>query len=413
MKTGTVIVGFLTAVLGVLLLCFKSTRNPASQSEGAPGVSGEAAVEETPSESSVQPSGNPLSDSGIQWSEIQSQDFRVYVRNLRAIGCPEPTVRDIIIGLVNRKYRPRLAGIQRASSEPFWQTLERRSADQINAALDQNRARRELEAERNRLLRDLLGIEFEDYAAESALSSDRVSRLLDSVSESARPHARQILRKYADRETAVIQRCGGTLGIPERTELDQLYAQKIQELGSILRPQELEEFELRASPLAERLRTADLVGFSPTEEEFRQIFRVANTALQEGAEISATTGASQEDSTLRLVLGEKRFADYRRSQDLIFRQLVVFANQYGLDTEAAVQVHDMREAVLKRVDSVEEDSTLNDQGRLAALQTIHAEADQGVRELFGSETYEKYLSTHLGRWVNLIPTWTNGVVFRD
>src|SRR5437868_6638046 len=31
----------------------------------------------------------------FHWSQIESSDYRAYIANLRAIGCPEPTIRDI------------------------------------------------------------------------------------------------------------------------------------------------------------------------------------------------------------------------------------------------------------------------------------------------------------------------------
>jgi hypothetical protein len=38
------------------------------------------------------------------WQEVESSDYRAYVANLREIGCPEQTIRDIIIADVNALY---------------------------------------------------------------------------------------------------------------------------------------------------------------------------------------------------------------------------------------------------------------------------------------------------------------------
>ncbi|MCX6930391.1 MAG: hypothetical protein NT154_45380, partial [Verrucomicrobia bacterium] len=37
----------------------------------------------------------------FSWREIESSDFPTYVANLRQVGCPEQTIRDIIIADVN------------------------------------------------------------------------------------------------------------------------------------------------------------------------------------------------------------------------------------------------------------------------------------------------------------------------
>src|SRR5690349_3100498 len=38
------------------------------------------------------------------WQEVESDDYPTYIANLRNIGCPEQTIRDIIIADVNALY---------------------------------------------------------------------------------------------------------------------------------------------------------------------------------------------------------------------------------------------------------------------------------------------------------------------
>jgi len=40
----------------------------------------------------------------FSWSRLLSPDYRTYVRNLRAFGCPEPTLRAIVTADVNARY---------------------------------------------------------------------------------------------------------------------------------------------------------------------------------------------------------------------------------------------------------------------------------------------------------------------
>jgi len=40
----------------------------------------------------------------FHWSQLESSDYRVYIANLRAIGCPAPTLRDIISADVDTLY---------------------------------------------------------------------------------------------------------------------------------------------------------------------------------------------------------------------------------------------------------------------------------------------------------------------
>jgi hypothetical protein len=42
---------------------------------------------------------------------VESADYRAYIANLRRIGCPEQTLRDIILADVNMLYTPRYAAL--------------------------------------------------------------------------------------------------------------------------------------------------------------------------------------------------------------------------------------------------------------------------------------------------------------
>ena len=76
----------------------------------------------------------------FRWSQLESTDYRIYIANLRRIGCPEQTVRDIITADVDTLYILRRTELERKEaalkSDPF-------SADMV--------ARRNLEQESQRL----------------------------------------------------------------------------------------------------------------------------------------------------------------------------------------------------------------------------------------------------------------------
>src|SRR6267143_4470910 len=45
----------------------------------------------------------------FHWRQIESSDYKTYIANLRAVGCPEQTIRDIIIADVTKAYEARKA----------------------------------------------------------------------------------------------------------------------------------------------------------------------------------------------------------------------------------------------------------------------------------------------------------------
>ena len=53
----------------------------------------------------------------FHWSQMESSDYRTYVANLKSIGCPEQTIRDIITADVSTLYAFRRAALERAVAQ--------------------------------------------------------------------------------------------------------------------------------------------------------------------------------------------------------------------------------------------------------------------------------------------------------
>src|SRR5436305_6744109 len=79
------------------------------------------------------------------WSEIESSDYRTYIANLRRGGCPEKTIRDIIVADVNDLYAERIAKEITFPEQKWW--LPQPDMDAFESGMSQLRA---LEAEKNR-----------------------------------------------------------------------------------------------------------------------------------------------------------------------------------------------------------------------------------------------------------------------
>src|SRR6185436_10607243 len=48
---------------------------------------------------------------GFHWGMVEADDYKEFIENLRGIGCPEETIKDIIIADVNKLYASRLAAV--------------------------------------------------------------------------------------------------------------------------------------------------------------------------------------------------------------------------------------------------------------------------------------------------------------
>src|SRR5437660_12156647 len=94
---------------------------------------------------------------------IESSDYEKYVANLRAVGWPERTVRDIIVAEIQKTYGAKSA--EMPLNVNFWSCGPERQA----AERRREEHRRELRAESRALLEHLIGL---DYGSEVGERSD-------------------------------------------------------------------------------------------------------------------------------------------------------------------------------------------------------------------------------------------------
>src|SRR5258706_4848906 len=45
----------------------------------------------------------------FHWGQLESEDYRAYIARLRSIGCPEQTIRDIIIADLDKLFAPQVS----------------------------------------------------------------------------------------------------------------------------------------------------------------------------------------------------------------------------------------------------------------------------------------------------------------
>ena len=102
--------------------------------------------------------GQSASGQTFNWREVESSDFRKYIANLRSIGCPEETIRDIIITDVNKLYAAKLATVTgRTKDFKFWKSGNAKT----KLASESRKQLRELQNEKRELIKDLLGVDLD------------------------------------------------------------------------------------------------------------------------------------------------------------------------------------------------------------------------------------------------------------
>jgi hypothetical protein len=190
----------------------------------------------------------------FSWHDLESADYPTYIANLRDIGCPEQTIRDIIIADVNALYAKRRA-VELVTPEQQWWRSEpdpgvvQTAADKANS----------LEEERRVLLTRLLGTNWEGGDLVNLPRPTRPGVVLDgpvlgSLPADTKQAVQAATLRAQDRLAAYFETIRSEGKSIDAAELAKLRQQTRNDLERILNPAQLEEFLLRYSENATTLR---------------------------------------------------------------------------------------------------------------------------------------------------------------
>lgn len=349
----------------------------------------------------------------FHWSAVESPDYREYIAKLREIGCPEETIRDIIIADVNKLFGSRLAALYPSPKDyKFWRVEDRSARDEERT---REQKRRELEKEKRALLKELLGIDYEVEMARWSGRPDEDDWRHGFLSAEKQELLKTLQNKYRDMERALMAE-GGFRNPENRAKLAALRAQREAELAQTLGPQDFAEYQLRNSWTARNMRE-NLASFQPNEDEFRQIFEMRKQFddqfgfTRDGGDQAnrekRAAAQAQLDEQIRATLGEERFKEYTLAQDDRYREIYDFTQRNDLPRTTADQLLEIRTAAEAARAEIQKNRNLSEEEQRAAQAAIQKTTLETLAQTLGDKTRE-YLRDD-GRWVNRQPRNENNV----
>jgi hypothetical protein len=252
------------------------------------------------------------------WEQVESDNYVTYIDNLREIGCPDATIRDIIVADVNELYAHRRATEVVSADHQWWRTEP--DLDAVQKAVDKLKS---LESERRGLLTRLLGPGWEIPTNPLPPSVRTGISLTGPVLGDIAPDIKQAVYEIAARTQEKIQayqeaqrQAGYEIDPMEMTKLRQ---ESRAELAKVLTPSQLEEFLLRYSSTAYQMRN-ELRGLEFTPDEFRALFR-ARDVVEQNPDVFYTGSdpvkihqkqvlEEQRETAIREAIGDGRYAMY-------------------------------------------------------------------------------------------------------
>lgn len=238
----------------------------------------------------------------LDWRQVESEDYRQYIANLRSIGCPEKTIRDIILADVKELFASRRSQLL-ATNAPteFW-----RANNQVNLSEEQRNQLRELAAQHREVLKSLIGSDVMD--SEELLSAwlnpmAEAKARLEFLPENKRQSLMEILIRSTERE----------FGEPDPAKTAASAKQVEAEIDALLTPQERYEYDLRESVLAAKVRAA-LMEIDPSEAEFRTIYDAWRNldAANQRSEAEYLQARDESDQEILRLVGPERFERYSK-----------------------------------------------------------------------------------------------------
>lgn len=346
-----------------------------------------------------------VTTNAFSWANVESADYRDYIAKLRAIGCPEETVRDIIIADVSKLYAGRVASLYPSGKDfKFWAVDDNKKR---NEERERAQKRRELEREKSALIKELIGVDLETEMARWSGRPDDSDWRYGFLSAERQEQLKALQDKYRDLERAAWGENGGN--DPEaRARLAAVRAQREAEMAQLLGPQDYQEYQLRNSWTARNMRE-NLASFQPTEEEFRKVFELRKAyddqlgLTREGGDAQAREqrqlAQQQLEEQIRATLGEDRYRQYQLAQDDRYRELYDFGQRNNLPQETVQNVYDMRRTAETMRRQVESDRTLSPEQRTAALSVLANETRASISTALGEQAWKEYQRRN-GEWIN-------------
>lgn len=353
----------------------------------------------------------------FSWVKVEAADYFKYVKNLRAIGCPEETVQDIIYSDVSKLYAEKFREVNRnapygpGGSKEYWK------AEDYATDPERSRRNRELNEEKKALLIALLGVDVEKLRRERQGYPDYEGMRVAYLPEEKRKQVEDLRQKYQDMEQVLHFKYKDYYGEERTAEMENIRQQREAALAKILTPAELDEYNLRNSQVAQQMKWS-LSAMEPSEQEFRALYKVEKEFADsmghfryggvdpDDAEAQKRMADANKlkDEEYKKLLGEDRYKEYTRAKDYQYQELYRLAQRSGLPKETAGKVYDMKEAIEKQATQVRNDQNLTSEQRQQALTEMRTLAEKTLQETLGEKGFKSYQSRG-GYWMrNLAPT---------
>jgi LysM repeat protein len=354
------------------------------------GAGGTANAAEVSASSGDSTNGKPkvvLRRQFFSWDELESTNYQAYIKNLRDIGCPESTIRDIIIADVNQAFANRKQAEVLTAQQQWWRaTPDPAAAEKLNA----------LEQERRDTLTRLLGTNWDGSNPNNPTNAPQKVVALDGpvlgdLPEDTQKAVQEIALRTQQQTADLVNAAQQQGAQPDAAQLAQIREQTRRDLAKVLSPAQLEEFLLRYSQTAATLRN-EMKSLDLSPDEFRNVFRTTDSIERQIQSLPADSPNAdqqradllrQRDQAVRTILGEDRFKAFLAARDPSFADALAVTQQAGAPPTTVSNVYQINQAAAEERTLIQNDPTLSDEERAAKLADVDQQKGQARDQVLG------------------------------
>jgi hypothetical protein len=318
------------------------------------------------------------------WPTIATDDMPTLIARLRALGFPASLIREIVAAEVSARYDARLRALREGDANtPFWKLPSTSSYAGGSKRMEEYS---QIQRERSKVLRDLFTDPF--FASDDITAGQR--RQFGNLPRQKIDQLQRIEDDYAEMTSTIRSAMRGIMLASDREKLALLERERRLDLGTVLTPQELADYEVRSSPITGML-SQQLGGFRPSEAEFRAIFAAQVAMNQRFPAIASSTDFEQRNAAqrelnaqLRTALGDTRYTDYLRETSYEYQQLNRLAQRENIPADTAARAYNMRDSVSSESMRIYGDAALTPDQKRTALVALAQSTRAQLLALLGT-----------------------------
>lgn len=182
------------------------------------------------------------------------------------------------------------------------------------------------------------------------------------------------------------------------------------DIAAVLSPEELREYDMRHSPVAQQLRW-NLAGMKPSREEYAAIFDSLNVVetnynTRGGGEFSQEFWRERQEAQklataeLKTALGEERFIDYALSNDHESRQTFEAVRRFNLPETTTRDLWKLRQQAGLEGEAVFKDGKLSNDEKKARIAEIGRRSREQIERLLGAEAAAELKRNDYVEWAS-------------